>query len=176
MKKIPIVLAMLGLAWQTIYGVNNGTGNIVYPFLDIAPSARAAALADSVCGLANDPGSSFSNPAMLSGIKQPQISLTYGKWIVDSVYQNLSAAMDFGFRPVGLQVLYLNLGEFERRDKSGALLDGKLSSFDISGSLAYAFKPLKNLSAGCAVKVIGQGAAYTGKATAAFDAGAQYKL
>ena len=176
MKKRALITALLAVAWQFTFAENNTNGVMVYPFLDIAPSARAAALADSVCGQAGDPGAAFSNPALLSGIKAPQISLTYGKWFMDAVYQNLSAASNFSFGYLGGQLLYLNLGEFERRDDIGLLLDGQLNSFNISGSVAYAFKASDMLALGVSVKVIGESAAYTSKATAALDLGLLYEM
>lgn len=176
MKKILLVTALLAVSWQFTFAENDTIGAMMYPFMDIAPSARAAALADSVCGQAGDPGAAFSNPALLAGITSPQLSLTYGKWFMDAVYQNLSGASNFSFGSLGAQILYLNLGEFEIRDDIGQLLDGEMNSFNISGSVAYAFKPLKKLSAGVSLKVIGQSAAYTSKATAAFDMGVQYEM
>ena len=176
MKRILLITALLAIAWQSTLAENNTIGAMMYPFMDIAPSARAAALADSVCGQAGDPGAAFSNPALLAGIKSPQISLTYGKWFMDAVYQNLSGASNFSFGYLGVQVLYLNLGEFEKRDDIGQLLDGKMNSFNISGSLAYALKVNDRLSLGAGVKVIGQSAAYTSKATAALDLGVQYAM
>lgn len=176
MKKIIFISALLAIAWQFIFAENDTNGRIIYPFLDISTSARTAALADSVCGLSGDPGDDFANPALLAAVKSPQLSLTYGKWFIDSSYQSLSAASDFGFGCIGAQVLYLNLGEFEQRNDLGQLQDGKLRSFNIDASAAYAMKPVPRLSAGVALKVIGQFAAYTSKASVAMDLGAQYQF
>ncbi len=176
MKKILFIPVLLTLSWQFIFADTMPSGSIMYPFLDIAPSARAAALADSVCGLSGDPGSAFSNPSQLAGIGAPQVSLTYGKWFADTDYQNLSGATDLSFGSIGAQILYLNLGQFEKRDDTGVLLDGKMNAYNIAATFAYALKPMARLSAGAAIKIIGQSMADSSRATAAFDAGAQYKF
>lgn len=163
------------LAARMCAAYTQSSASIIYPFLDITPGARAAALADSVTGMDGDAGAAFANPALLAGVTAAQVSMTYGKWLVDSNYQDISGAYKYGAGTFGGQLLYMNHGSFEKRDGSGTLLAGTLGSYDIAVSTGYGFYPAKDLSAGAALKVMGQSVASSSRAGFCADAGAAYR-
>ncbi len=177
MRRIMTAAAISVMFFSMISGYTNSSAKIIYPFVDIAPCARAAALADSVCGMnVEESGYYFSNPSVLASLKNPQLNLTYGRWFVDTSYQNLTGASNFNFGAMGFQLLYVNHGSFDRRDDFGALLNGTVESYNVAVSAAYAMKPMAKLSAGIAVKTIIESDASDVRGTACADIGAMYEF
>jgi len=178
LKKVILLTLPAMLLAGICFADTGSNASILYPFMDIEPCARAAALADAVCGLGEDAdvGSIFENPSLLAAIDRTQVSMTYGKWFVDSSYQDLAAAFKTGFGNIGGELLYMDHGTFEKRDSFGGLLSGTLRSYDIAFSGEYGLKLTPQFSTGLALKVMEQTTAYQSKAGAGLDAGMLYKF
>lgn len=89
-------------------------GSTSMQFLHVMPSARATALGDAYSVWASGAEAVFWNPSGLALIQNQEVSLTYVDWIFDTQQGALSYAAPLGdIGAVGLQIQYVNFGEFE---------------------------------------------------------------
>jgi hypothetical protein len=89
-------------------------GSTSMQFLKVLPSARAAALGEAYSVWATGAEAIFWNPGGLAAIDNMELSSTYIDWLFDSQQGALSYALSVpGFGAVGVQVQYVDFGEFE---------------------------------------------------------------
>jgi hypothetical protein len=89
-------------------------GSTSMQFLHVMPSARATALGDAYSVWASGAEAVFWNPSGLALIQNQEVSLTYVDWIFDTQQGALSYGAPLGdIGAVGLQIQYVNFGEFE---------------------------------------------------------------
>ena len=83
-------------------------------FLKVLPSARAAAVGEAYTTWAAGAEAVFWNPAGLARVENQELSLTYTDWLFDAQQGGLGYALSLGrWGAVGLQVQYVDFGEFE---------------------------------------------------------------
>ena len=83
-------------------------------FLKVMPCARATALGEAYSVWATGAEAIFWNPAGLAKVDHMEFSTTYIDWLFDAQQGAFSYAMEIrGFGAVGLQVQYVDFGEFE---------------------------------------------------------------
>lgn len=117
-------------------------GSTSMQFLHITPCARGAAMGNAYNVLASGAEAVFWNPSGLALTEKPAISSTYIKWIFDAHQGAVSYAQPirrFGF--VGLQIQYVNFGEFE--ETSNAL--PYIKDIDNPGLTGRTFRPFSYL-------------------------------
>ncbi|MDD3807521.1 MAG: PorV/PorQ family protein [Candidatus Marinimicrobia bacterium] len=129
-------------------------------FLLIAPGARAEAMGEAQVANTKDAYSSYWNPAGLAFMDINEVGLMYVKWLpnlVDDMYYNfLTTGYRIpGFGTVGGHVIYLNLGEQERRDESGNDL-GTFVSYLTAVTVSYGTKISQNQAFGVNAKIVYQ--------------------
>ena len=89
-------------------------GSTSMQFLKVMPCARATAVGEAYSVWATGAEAIFWNPAGLARIDNMEFSTTYINWLFDSQQGALSYALNLkGFGAVGLQVQYVDFGEFE---------------------------------------------------------------
>ncbi|MGA2624802.1 MAG: PorV/PorQ family protein [Bacteroidota bacterium] len=89
-------------------------GSTSMQFLEVMPCARATAMGDAYSVLASGAEAVFWNPGGLALAEHQELSTTYIKWIFDTQQGALSYAVPLGgFGVVGLQLQYVDFGEFE---------------------------------------------------------------
>jgi hypothetical protein len=89
-------------------------GSTSMQFLKVMPCARATALGEAYTVWATGAEAIFWNPAGLATLENMDFSTTYINWLFDASQGALSFAMNIhGFGAVGLQVQYIDFGEFE---------------------------------------------------------------
>lgn len=174
MKKIlfAVFAVFLGIS-VSFAGYNK---SIIYSFLDIAPDARSASLGDAVSSLKGGNPGAFANPAVITGAKSAEASVTMGKWFGDTSYQSIFSAspVEGGF--ASLQLMYVKWGEFEVRDDYGGLMNEVINSFEIAVGISYAVTVFDSLSAGFTVKTVGNATGEIMKGTGAADIGLVYEI
>lgn len=89
-------------------------GSTSMQFLKVMPSARATALGEAYTVWATGAEAIFWNPAGLARLDNMEFSTTYVDWLFDAQQGALSYALAIrGFGAIGLQVQYVDFGEFE---------------------------------------------------------------
>lgn len=157
-------------------------------FLLIAPGARGVAMGEAQVADANDAYSSYWNPAGLAFMDKNEIGLMYVKWLpnlVDDMYYNfLTGGYRIpGFGTVGGHIIYLNLGEQQRRGENNEDL-GTFVSYMTAATASYGTMISKNQAFGVNAKIVYQMLSPTGtigekgkgsSTSFAFDFGYLYK-
>ncbi|MDX5419136.1 MAG: type IX secretion system protein PorQ [Hymenobacteraceae bacterium] len=110
-----------------------------FPFLQLPGNARVAALGGvNVSAPGHDVNMVASNPALLNGKMDRQLSLTYIGYLADIKQSNLAYAFNtarYGRWAASLN--YLNHGDFVQRDPTG-MEEGSFSVSDYTLSLSHA--------------------------------------
>src|SRR5262245_42984364 len=95
------------------------------PFLVISPDARFSAMGETGTGLSDDAAAMFWNPAGLAYQTKPQLFLTYSRWLLQFAASDLFYGYVNGIKEMpdwggtaGLNLTWLNLGQFERRGEA----------------------------------------------------------
>jgi len=166
-----------------------GVSQATMLFLKIAPGGRPTGMGEAFVAMADEASAVWWNPAGLGFLQQKQFTAMYTRWLPqfklsDLYYSYLAYIHDVPeWGTFGTNVIFLNLGETERRDESNRSL-GTFSSFELAVSGAYGAKVNEDLTMGVGLKLVysnlspfGAGAEKgTGRATAvAADIGVLYK-
>ncbi len=89
-------------------------GSTSMQFLKVMPCARATALGEAYTVWATGAEAIFWNPAGLARLDNMEFSTTYINWLFDAQQGAFSYALAVqGFGAVGLQIQYIDFGEFE---------------------------------------------------------------
>lgn len=130
------------------------------PFLQIAPDARASAMGETGTGIADDAAAMFWNPAGLAYQKKPELFLTYSKWLPQFGASDLFYGYVNGVKEMpdwggtaGLNLTWLNLGQFERRGENNQFL-GLFRSFEFAVAGAYGTKLANDFGFGMQLRYI----------------------
>lgn len=109
-----VLLLLLGIMLGTADANAQKVGSTSMQFLKVLPSARAAALGEAYSVWATGAEAIFWNPGGLARLDNMEFSSTYIDWLFDSQQGALSYALLIpGFGAVGVQVQYVDFGEFE---------------------------------------------------------------
>jgi len=155
-KKIIISAAIVLLAFSSSFGreINKNAGTSAFSFLKINVGARAVSLGGAFTGLANDESALYYNPAGIASFEEERIILGYHNYFID-----IQSGIVGYIRPIkpqyvlGLQLSYLNYGDFTETDKYGEVL-GQFSGGDLllATTVGYQYNP--NYSFGVTAKFI----------------------
>lgn len=131
------LLLLMGVQPVTAKDANADAGTSSFPFLKINVGARAVAMGGAFTGLANDATALYYNPAGLAVMQRPSFVAGYHNY-----FEDLQSGMVGYVRPgsigtFGLQVVYLNYGEFIETDQAGNVL-GEFSGGDLLFGLSFA--------------------------------------
>jgi hypothetical protein len=114
--KTPIIFIFTALLISTctfeLYAQKVGSTSM--QFLKVMPCARATALGEAYAVWATGAEAVFWNPAGLARLDKMAFSTTYINWLFDAQQGALSGALAIkGFGNVGVQLQYVDFGEFE---------------------------------------------------------------
>lgn len=173
MKKIMIVLVLAAVFFNIRAAeVINESASLAFSFMNIGVGARAAGMGNAFTAISGDLSSIYWNPAGLSTIKSPGISMTYDMMFVDTSYQYILMGFPVGPGTFGFDLAYLRYGSFELRDQNGQILSGTTNPYNIGAIAAYGMKFTPEFSAGAAVKYVNQQVSSSSLTGFAFDFGA----
>jgi hypothetical protein len=111
-------------------------------FLKVMPSARATAMGEAYTVLASGAEAVFWNPSGLALANNQEISLTYIDWLFDARQGALSYALPLaGIGAVGIQVQYVDFGEFEETTNAAPFIKDP----DAPGITGRTFRPFSLL-------------------------------
>jgi hypothetical protein len=112
-KTIFLFIITAGIMFTTALHAQK-VGSTSMQFLKVMPCARATALGEAYTVWATGAEAVFWNPAGLAVLENMALSTTYINWLFDAQQGALSYALAIrGFGAVGLQVQYVDFGEFE---------------------------------------------------------------
>jgi len=124
-----------------------GPGTTAANFLKIGVGARATAMGDAFCALADDGTSLYWNPAGLARIKKNEFLAMYNRWFQDINQGYLSVAYPSKLGVLGLAINYVDMGKMEGRDIYGQPT-GEFGASDSQAMIGYAGKVSPNLMLG----------------------------
>lgn len=117
-------------------------GSTSMQFLKVMPCARATALGEAYTVWATGAEAIFWNPAGLARVDRMEFSTTYVDWLFDSRQGAFSWAMEFPrFGAVGLQLQYVDFGEFEETSNERPYINNP----DNPGITGRTFRPFSYL-------------------------------
>ena len=137
-------------------------GSTSMQFLKVMPCARATALGEAYTVWATGAEAIFWNPAGLATIDNMEFSTTYIDWLFDAQQGAFSYALEIsGFGAIGIQVQYIDFGEFEETtnerpyinnpDNPG-LTGNTFSPYSLLVGLSYARYLTDKFSLGISIK------------------------
>ena len=113
LKSTFLFIIMVGCIFTTTLPAQK-VGSTSMQFLKVMPCARGTALGEAYTVWATGAEAVFWNPAGLAKLENMELSTTYINWLFDAQQGALSYALEIrGFGAVGLQVQYVDFGEFE---------------------------------------------------------------
>jgi hypothetical protein len=150
---------------------------VSFPSLQIPQGVRATGMGDAYTALGDDVYSLNWNPAGLSGISGYQLGLADNEWLASLGIrqQLLSYGQSLGPGAAAVSLNYVNLGQLDERDASGALLGHSTASV-FAGSLGYGWAMFKgrHLKAGGAFEFVDQSLYGASQSTVGADLGLAY--
>lgn len=150
--------------------------NPTYSFLRNDYGARASAMGGSFVSMTNDPNLIFYNPSGIATVEQQQISFGFFKHLLDVNSGHLSYTQEVtGLGFVGAGIMYVNYGDFTRRDELGNSL-GNFSANELALAVGYAGNLYPSVLYGVNVKFIYSGIAEAASTAMALDLGALWSF
>jgi hypothetical protein len=132
---------------------NDKSGTSVLSFLKFGPEAKALGMGEAYTAQWSAVGTSYWNPAAISGIKETQVSLTHIQWFQDVTAEYFSGMAHLGDNDFNLNLAWGKTPGIEKRDEIPtteplALID----AHDMVLSLSYARSLQKKYNLGFSVK------------------------
>jgi hypothetical protein len=147
-------MAMLFLALQPTWAINENAGTTAFNFLKIGVGARAAALGGAFAAVSGDPEAVAWNPAGLWGLSRRTAVLSLNNYLIDTQAGFLSLTRPGAQRVWAVSANYVTYGDLQETDEQGQLL-GTFGAADLAVSLSAASRLWKSwLSAGLSLKAI----------------------
>jgi long-subunit fatty acid transport protein len=144
---------LTSIMFLAIAGQARAAGTSGAQFLKQGAGARAAGMGDAFSSVADDVTAAYWNPAGLSQMEQPEISVMQNTGLVDSQYQYAAGAMPWGGNTLALSLYRMDYGTFDRYTAADTK-SGSFNAGDLAGSLSLATKINEHYSAGVSAKYI----------------------
>ncbi len=154
-----IILTILLLSIVTLNRTEARPAEATVIFLTIAPGARAGGMGEAFVAIADDATATWWNPAGLAFIKKRELTFMHVNWLptfrLDDLYYDFISYIDNveDWGTFGLNVVFLNLGETERRDELNTPL-GTFRTFETALTGSYGATVTDSTSLGLNVKFI----------------------
>ena len=138
------VIYILVLLFANNVNAQIGGGN-TFDFLTLTNSARSASMGGDLISIQDDDlNLTFENPSLLNPNNSNQLVLNYVNYFSDINFGYAAYAMDFGkVGTFSTGMHYLNYGEFQHTDVTGAIL-GEFTAAEYSFNILYS-KPIDSL-------------------------------
>ncbi|HEB84526.1 MAG TPA: PorV/PorQ family protein [Bacteroidetes bacterium] len=128
-------------------------------FLKIAPGARAGGMGEAFVAVADDATATWWNPAGLAYAKHNELTLMHVNWLPQFKFSDLyydflsyiNKVPEWG--TFGTNIIFLNLGENERRDENNNYL-GTFSSYEFAVTGSYGSEISKRMALGVNMRFI----------------------
>ena len=135
-----LLISLSILCFSAVYAQKVGSTSM--QFLKVMPCARATALGEAYTVWATGAEAVFWNPAGLASTNNMEFSTTYINWLFDSQQGAFSFAWAIkGFGAIGLQIQYVDFGEFEETTNERPYINNP----DAPGLTGRTFNPFSYL-------------------------------
>jgi len=171
MKKFAIII-LIAASPACVFGFGSAPA---FSVMNIGLGARGISMANAFTTIANDVTASYWNPAGLAQIKDVEASLAHNQWFLDSYFEYLSVCLPLGTGTLGLNAIYVNMGEFDDIDEDGYLTGEIIVPYSIGALASYGMTFFDAVSAGASAKVINQVIGSDVLSSVMFDIGVIYK-
>lgn len=167
------LLLAVFLAAPPLAGAASNQGQAGAQFLKLGSSARAGGMGDAFTALSDDAYAVHYNPAGLTKLTSAQIGGGHTSLFQRITFQSLALAIPYGKKDdysrnvLGLGVLYLGVGDIERRTSDSTDPVGTFTASDSAYSVSFAHAFNERTSFGVSGKHISQAIdSYRGNSTA----------
>ena len=132
---------------------NDKSGTSVLSFLKFGPEAKALGMGEAYTAQWLGVGSSYWNPAAISGLKGSQISLTHVQWFQDITAEYFSGVTHLGDNVFNLNLSWGKTPGIQKRDEIPTTEPlAEIDAHDVVLSLSYARSLQKKYNLGFSVK------------------------
>lgn len=176
MKTLKLSLILI-LSLQTISWADTVDGTATAQFLRLGQGARPQGMGGAFSAVADDVSASYWNPAGLAFLQKQEVTFTHLQFIesIKSEYVAYALPLKKIKSTLSAAFTYLNLGDFDKRDASGASLgSGSLSA--MAASAGYSIMLTPQFGAGVNAKYVQQDLDVETGSGVAFDAGLLFHL
>lgn len=146
-----IVISVAILKSSLLIATNTGAS-----FLKIGVGARPLGMGGGYIAIADDLNAIYWNPGGLAQLKQREFSAMHAEWIDDLKYEFLGYAHPLKKSTLGASLVYLRMGEMEKRDENRKLLNKKFTAYDFAGTISYSQFISQKSSIGVNLKIVHQ--------------------
>jgi hypothetical protein len=160
LKKILAALFVCGILFTDIIQAQT-TQTTAVPFLLIAPDSRAGGMGETGVAIADNAWALYWNPAGLAFQSGSELAMTHTNWLPGLGLSDIWIAHLAYKQPVeeidgvaGVQLTYLNLGEFNRTNSTGPEIVGKFTGYELALSATYSTKLSEQLGIGTSARII----------------------
>lgn len=156
-----LLLAVL-LAGATAARAQSNEGTAGAQFLKLGSSARAGAMGDAYTAVSDDAYAVHYNPAGMTRLTKTQLGGGHTALFQKVTYQSFAIAVPYGKEDgysrnaIGFGVLYLGVGDIERRAGDSTDAIGTFNASDSAYAFSYAHAFSERFSAGASAKLISQ--------------------
>jgi hypothetical protein len=191
MRRFTLLTATLWLACAGNAGAafnNNDAGTSAAQFLTLGADARAAGMGQAARALCEDANAVYWNPAGLAGLNYRDATITHGAYYQNTFYDFMAYAQPIDsilgrnrreletnqLGAVGVGVFYLNTGQMQELDNTGAATGGNFTPQDFAAILAWGGALTRDIDVGVGMKFISTHIEETAE-TAAADFGVRLR-
>ncbi|MBI5475199.1 MAG: PorV/PorQ family protein [Ignavibacteriales bacterium] len=162
MKKISLIILLIGLSWQTMESQlipNLGgqrAGISAFQFLKIGVGARAVGIGESFIAIANDASALYWNPAGLTQFTDDQFIFSHTEYLVDLKHEFFGAAYHLSpSDAIGISLTSLNTDPMQSTTETQPKGTGRYFKYgDLAIGLSYGRRMTDQFSFGITVKYI----------------------
>jgi len=173
MKKSYIKLMLLSILLPTS-SFSAQTGDSSYNFLKIGVGARAISMGEAWVSIAEGANGMYYNPAGLSDSFSKEITFMHNIYLMDTSQEYLAFSFPLFSGGIGISLNYFGSGLLAGRDENNLVAEA-FSFTNLAASAGYGINLLKtysgNISAGIAVKGVGEWIADYSSSSVALDLG-----
>jgi hypothetical protein len=148
-----VLLLFCAFPVSQAYSINDKSGTSVLRFLKFGPEAKALGMGEAYTAQWTGVGTSYWNPAAISGIKGTQVNLTHIQWFQDITAEYFSSVTHLGNNAFNLSLAWGKTPGIEKRDEIPTTEPlAEIDAHDMVLSLSYARSIEKKYNLGFSVK------------------------
>ena len=171
-----LVTILVFITGSALCEIHEYAGTSGAQFLKFGPGARQAAMGDAFSSVSGDAFTLCWNPALISEIDKNVFSFMHSFWLENVSIDYAAVVVPTSTGNLGISFGYLNAGTIEKIDKTGTVLSGGFTPYDIILGVSFARNIISSLNAGCTLKGIYSDIDSIAAFSYALDAGATYGL
>ncbi|MBU1615760.1 PorV/PorQ family protein [bacterium] len=139
------------------YGIDEGAGTSVAPFLKVGVSVRSAGMGGVSAAVSSGVDGLYSNPATLAGLKSKEALFMHHRWLEEVSFNYLAGVLPLkNDQGVGIGLNLISTGDIKRTTYSEPDGDGNFKTGGMIANAGYARKINKQIQAGASLEYISQ--------------------